>query len=291
MSELREWLLKTILDVYERKKHTLLCEKEFNHTFRMILEKPIFDKLRELYMSKLKETWIAGNGFSNNPKHTIFIYETRCHENLEFLIYNLYYFTRSRSWAVLFYCTAEVESYIRSTVGPLADTIQFTPIPSVFSSTDSNDSHGENRNIYNDMMLSMEFWQSLSDRSISHILVAQTDCYLRKPLVIDVDAYDYIPAPWAWAPNSPGGGGLTIRRVQKALDIHKRFPELACGQGEDFWFSEGIVKVGGTVDNFLFAESYMNPDAVGVHQWWTFVADMDDIKLDVFEKYMELEVS
>ena len=90
MSELREWLLKTILDVYTHDVKHLPNEQEVNHSFRMKLEKPIFDMLRELYMPTLKKAWFDGHGFSANPRHTLFLYETRFHENLEFLLYNLY---------------------------------------------------------------------------------------------------------------------------------------------------------------------------------------------------------
>jgi hypothetical protein len=284
-TSLKNWLLHEITTVYDGIKH-LTAEHEdiIISTFRTQLEPVVYDKLRKMYMDVLKSNWQSRSGFSSDPKNTIFLYETRCHPNLEFLIYNVYYFTHG--WAFLFYCTEQVKSFVKDILGKQADSITFHVMDDP-----SNDTYITNRSTYNELLRSLSFWESLHKRGISHVMSIETDCYLRKHFMESVDEYDYIASRWAWSQECPGGGGLTVRRVTKALEIFEKCPVLNEELwAQDAWFSSGIMEVGGVVEDSLFAESTINPDATGLHQWWSFISPLDDIRLELFVKYMTLEL-
>lgn len=282
---LKSWLLDEIMTVYNDIKHlTAKDENEISNTFKTSLEQPIYNKLRQRYMDVLKAKWKSGSGFSSSPKNTIFLYETRCHPNLEFLIYNMYYFTEN--WAFLFYCTEQVKWFVKDFLGKQSDSIEFHIIHDP-----SDNTYTSNRNSYNELLRSVEFWQSMKERGTSHVMNIEMDCYLRKPFVEQIDEYDYMASRWNWKQECPGGGGLTVRRVEKALKIHENFPTLKDDiWAQDMWFSEGIMKDGGVVDDSFFAESVANPNATGLHQWWAFVFPLDHARLELFEKYMTFEL-
>jgi hypothetical protein len=281
---MREWIISEIskigIDEHELRNSELIIKK-----FRNALEKPIFDKLRELYLDILRNHWMHGSGFSHESNYAICLYETRCHENLEFLIYNLYYYTTN--WRMVFYCTKDVKEHVCSILGPNASTIQFIGI-------DDSNTFAQNYVNYERVLKSKEFWEMFHAIGISHIMIAQTDSYLRRHITddIDIENIDYIASPWAWSIEMPGGGGLTIRRVTKALDIWNMYPTLAEEiKGEDGWFATGLVKLGGVVDKNVFAESVCNNDAYGLHQWWSFTwTNLTDELLLYCENCMKLEI-
>jgi hypothetical protein len=116
----------------------------------------------------------------------------------------------------------------------------------------------------------------------------ELDAYLRDFLP-DCSEYDYVCAKWRWS-DDPGGGGLTVRRVSKMLELLEADPYLAQTiPHQDYWVSAAISKYGGSINNTMFFESYLCPDPVGVHQWWTFIPMFEKDALIVLAEYLTLK--
>ena len=79
----------------------------------------------------------------------------------------------------------------------------------------------KNVNDYNDLMLSLNFWNNFKEKKI---LIYQKDSFLFRGYLIDKYLkFDYIGAIWPHFPNNlyNGNGGLSIRNVELMKDIIK----------------------------------------------------------------------
>lgn len=256
-----------------------------HHALRVHLEKPVFDILRERYGDLLRAHWDTHAGFPTDGPCAILLYETRCHENLEFLIHNLHYF--APTFRLFFFCSPAVQTWVEGMLGvEKTNTVRFLPLPITKGATELH------RNTYNDYIKSRDLWLLFADAGVEHVLVAQTDSYLRRPLL---PAYfrdiDYAASMWPWNEGVPGGGGLSIRRVSKMLEILDTCPDIPQTQWpEDTVWSEGLKRIGGRYNPLLFTESALHKNPIGVHQWWTFVIPLTPEKLDYYDIYLTLDM-
>jgi Protein of unknown function (DUF5672) len=280
-----KWLNEQIASVYEQHAKHLDNESDYNVAFRTHLEKPIYDRLRERYLPAL-QTWWSSYELPNTSDRTIFLYETRSHENLEFLIYNACYY--ARGWGLTVFCTPANLHTIQHILGErntVRATIQIIP--------DNNGDGGYSNNwkSYTEFMKSRYLWEFLHRHGFKHSLMLETDTYLRDFIPDAVREFDYVCAAWPWNSRLPGGSGLTIRRVDKMLEICDRLPELANETvAQDYWAAEGIIRLGGETNNGIFTEAVLLKDPVGVHQWWTFSWMFEKPEdLDIYASYLTLK--
>lgn len=250
------------------------------HKYHFHYQKKIFDYLRAKYLADLRAWW-ATYTLPIATDRYIFFYEPRCHENLEFLIYNLTYF--ARGWGLIIYCSKENYDYI-------TDILKHNKLRALLFIVRDNQGGPEARNDYNALLMSAEFWNSIPCK---YILTGEMDTYLRKALPDDVVNYDYVCAKWPWHPDSPGGSGLSIRRVEAMKQICCEFPTLSTEiPHQDVWVSTGCSRLKLTYNNRYFVEAdHHNKDPVGFHNWWTFFDPPKAyIFSDTFEHYLTLEI-
>jgi hypothetical protein len=274
-------LLEEILGVHEEVKNETNLDTILHH-YRTQLEPIVFDRLRANYLEFFRSWWsIVTLPDAKTSKHAIVLYETRKHPNLEFLIYNVCYF--SPSWGLIIYCSDENYDMICDILGRHRPFVDLRFLSKDHCSLDTK----KDRLAYNDVLRSRSFWSSLSQ--YSHVLMAEVDSYMIRQLPDYATDVDYCASVWAWKPETPGGGGISVRRVAAMLDICDVEDNDVWAQ--DVWASEGIETLGYTWNNRLFTESCLHENPVGVHQWWTFLSPLDDKKLEFFESYMRLDIS
>lgn len=226
------------------------------HKCRELLEPLVFHYMRKTYLPDLRKWWETYEPPAS-AKRSIVVYETRKHEQLEFLLMNLCYF--AQGWALTVYCSEENLDFLKAIVGSKAVSLR------VLRSAEGE--YDVERNTYNTVLKSRAFWEGL--QQFEHVLLAEVDSYLTShvELILDLEEYDYIAAKWIWNPTAPGGGGLSIRRVSHMLKVC----ELSIDEDmQDAWVSKGIQEIGGCVGNAYFSESVLVQNLVGVHQWWAF---------------------
>lgn len=254
------------------------------HSIRMFLEKPIFDELHARYLPFFKQ-WYASYDIPayDTASNTIFIYETRLHYNLEFLIYNTLYF--APTFGLHLVCSSENHAYLCKILGKNLGRVKLVVLEETAGAYETG------RNAYNEFMKSADFWNSIPSR-IQCILTAEVDSYMRNPLEDVMLDIDYCASRWTWKPDLPGGGGISLRNVQAMKDICEKLPDLAKEQwAQDCWANEGVIRLGKTFNNTFFIESWLQPEAVGVHQWWTFCLPLTQERLDCLESYLHLNIS
>ncbi len=225
------------------------------HRCRELLEPIVFQHMRETYLPRLREWW-STHVIPADAKRSIVVYETRNHEQLEFLILNLCYF--APDWALTVYCSEENYTFVKEIVGVKGATIRIH--------RPAEGDYASERNEYNAVLTSRQFWKGLTH--FEHVLLAEVDSYLVRPLstITDLDDYDYSASKWIWNTAAPGGGGISLRRVSYMLQL--------CDVGitvsmQDVWVSEAIQQIGGSVGSH-FSESVLLEEPIGVHQWWSF---------------------
>jgi hypothetical protein len=274
-------LLQIITDALDPCKTETSLEKVQEHCKR-VLEKPIFDELRRNYLPFLKSwfsTYILPDYVHTNK--VLFLYETRCHENLEFLLYSSIYF--AQGWGLHIVCSETNKEFILEILKHNANAAYIQVLD------ETGVGYVENRNSYNAFMKTPAFWNSFPE-SKHWILTIEVDSYLRKPIPIEALNYSYCGACWAWK-DGPGGGGITLRSIQAMKDICARFPTLADEiWPQDCWAAEGIRQLGYSYNSTFFMESCLQVDAIGVHQWWTFCLPLDDERLWYLNEYMKLDI-
>ena len=243
------------------------------HQNRIEFEKPIFDYLRGQYLPFLKDWWKTYTlPAASTAKNSILIYETRQHENLEFLIYNSTFYCPN--WTLTIYCTQENYDYICTI---LAHNKSHATIHII---TPKAGEYNADRNSYNAFMKSAQLWDALQ---FEYIIIIEMDTYLLRHVPVTLTA-DYYSAEWPWKEGEPGGSGISIRRVATMREICAELPEYAnTFFPQDGWAAEGIKALNKTYDNSLFVEAGIHTDPVGTHQWWTFI--------EPFEEYIEYYVN
>ncbi len=258
------------------------------HASRMVLEDEVFAALRTAYLTPLR-TWWQTNTLPKNPTKSVVIYETRRHPQLEFLILNCAHF--ALTWGLTLFCSEENHDFVLGILGHNA------PNARVIVQRRKEGNYDQERDTYNAFVTSRTMWEMLDSFGFTHVLMAEVDSYLLDHLdtIKDLEDYDYIASEWSWSANEPGGGGLSIRRVSKMLEICDYWDgEASVPLMQDCWASVGIEKVGGVINNRLFAEGALLEKAWGVHQWWSFVFPMNDtnatIEMPVYEHYMHMIV-
>jgi hypothetical protein len=258
-------------------------EGEFLDANHKTIEPLIFEHLRATYFPFFQNHWATYKLPSyNEAKNAIFIYETRCHPQLDFLIYNATYY--ARGWGLLIYCTDDNEAYIKKILGPTASlAAEFRIIKN------GGNEYKSARDAYNEFLKSGDFWGSVDKE---YLLMMETDTYLRRPIPADFCSYAYIASAWPWKAG-PGGGGLSIRRVASMKAIALLYPEATVSiWAQDEWAATGVIHLAMKYNNEYFVEADIrNVDPCGLHQWWTFISLQSfSSKVQIYNRYLSFEM-
>jgi hypothetical protein len=266
----------------QKSKHTM-DEARFLHTCRMQLDPFVFDHLKLNYGGRLEQFWNSYTIPLKSDKAIVFV-ERRCHPNFEFCLQNAVYF--ARGYAVHIFCSQANLEFIERTCGNQLNNIH---IHKVFQGIGTPE---QGKLEYNRLLKEKHFWETLQEE---HILTFETDCYLLRPIPESIYTYDYIASKWGWVPQEPGGGGLSYRKRSMMLAICEKY-SVDCTPMQDCFASEGAKALGYKYPSFdksseFFLESMYSSKPIGVHQWWTFLCQVNSDNLfTIFDSYLTLHM-
>ncbi|AYV86764.1 MAG: hypothetical protein Sylvanvirus8_20 [Sylvanvirus sp.] len=209
------------------------------------------------------------------------IIEPRAHSCLELVVKNVMYFVGSE-WSLYIFHSKQNEEFVKNMLGP-------TQMPHVhlIRLTQTNFTLRD----YN-LLLTSEFWWNWIEAE--HVLIFQTDSYMRRPGIQEfIDKkYAFIGAPWdtsfagRWCPDilrQGGNGGFSLRLKSKMLQVIRQFPYQTNGlyetsHNEDIYYNRCLHSLGASLPSIehskqFSVESLYYENPVGVHKWWCSVAD------------------
>ena len=128
--------------------------------------------------------------------------------------------------------------------------------------------------------------------SYEHLLIVQTDTYLRRKIDETIFNYDYVASHFAWDKTSCGGG-MSYRKRSSMIDVCDTFKKEIVM--EDCFINEGVKELGYKIPDYkdginYICESCYSENPFGLHQWWTFYSIKSDPYLVFLKNYLELEI-
>ena len=251
----------------------------FLHEKRMRLEPLIYDILKSKYYTIFDNFWNENKIKDSNK--AIVLVERRIHENIAFILRNMFYF--ARDWSIVVVCSDKNYNYLKNICKGQENNVKLLQL---FETSPDRDTA---RNEYNSMLKSAEFYESLP---YEHLFIVQTDTYLRKPIDESMFEYDYVAAPFNWDYKS-AGGGMSYRKRSSMIDICNNFKKDV--SSEDCFISENVKLLGYKMPDYLEGMKYVSEscfyvDPMGVHQWWTFMVDNFDHKEIIFHNYLKMDI-
>jgi hypothetical protein len=244
-------------------------ETEKNHLLRMELEPFFMNALREQYSEEWTKYWNQkGPSKIGETDKTILFVERRVSPNLPLLLKNAVYYARGFSLTIV--CSQQNRLFLEMCVAPYLHRVRILPL---FSDCGTPQ---KGKDEYNALLQNPDFWNQIPE---SYVLTMETDCYLRKPLPESVFLYDYVASKWAWAPERPGGGGLSFRSVQMMKRLCAESKHYTYAQ--DCFVSDSIekqfpeYKIPSFEESGLYMiESLYSLECCGIHQAWTFLTQL-----------------
>lgn len=143
-------------------------------------------------------------------------------------IKNFLYLLQDKCWGLIVFHGTENENFIK-------DKLEGIKNINYFNLNKKNLEENE----YNDLLCSQDFWKKIKSCGAKQSLIFQSDTLLLKNNIDDFLHYDYVGAPWhiKWMGMlEVGNGGLSLRNVDKMLDITKYCPRLQYMKNEDVYF-------------------------------------------------------
>jgi hypothetical protein len=182
--------------------------------------------------------------------------------------------------SVYIFCSDENEEFIRTLLGDKAEYYNIIPF---FKGNPSREQGVQDyNNFYTD-------YQSYEMIDAKYIMTVQMDIFIRRKLDMNMFMTDYYGNPWAWNQEDPGGGGATVRRVAKMIEICRRWrpdPTIDCPIPEDGWINEKIKECGTWPNKIIrsttFMETLLHNNPYVVHQTWSFTDVLLKDGKDVF---------
>jgi hypothetical protein len=238
--------------------------------YRHQFEPYIYQYLTWHYGPKLDAFWKT-HEFPEKSKYAWVLVERRPHPNLWFVLRNI-------AWAAPYmslyiFCSNMNYNFIKDLIGDKKNVHVIPWFEGFVSSKDGKEQ-------YNITFKMVDFYKSVD---AEYMLTVQADCFFRKKLPESVFITDYYGAPWGWAPEKGGGGGITLRNIKAMIDIVSRVPDSERTNGEyveDAWIAEQVYMRGNNIPPLdyrvnMFNENFPVQDPVGIHQFWTFIENFN----------------
>jgi len=236
------------------------------HILRYILEPYVYNYLHVTYGAALDKFWQTYTP-PKKADNAFVIVERRPHPNFWYILRNI-------AWAgpqmsVYIFCSDENVDFIHTLLGDKAP--HYNIIPFFKGNIAREQAIQDYNNFYTD-------YRNYEAIDAQYIMTVQMDIFIRRKLDMDMFMTDYYGNPWAWMQDAPGGGGATVRRIAKMIEICKRYrPNPAiedCPISEDGWISDKIKECGEwpslIIRSTTFMETLLSNDPYCVHQTWTF---------------------
>jgi hypothetical protein len=251
------------------------------HKFHTIFEPRIYEYFKIKYLNYFRQWWANYELPLVSSDKCIVLYETRCHNSLEFLIYNLTYF--ARGWGLIIYCSKANYNFINN-------ILKHNRYRAVLHIVREDEGGREVREEYNEFTKSAEFWNSLPCKNI---LMCEMDGYLKQKIPNNVIDFDYVCCGWPWRKDLPGGGGISFRKVSSMKRICKECPDLSKEIfAQDSWAAEGCNRLHLSYNNsYLVEANHRIVDPIGFHNWWTFInPTVLSEQKHIYDSYLTLEL-
>ena len=247
------------------------------HILRYILEPYIYNYLLVNYGPALDRFWQTYKP-PKKADNAFCIVERRPHPNFWYILRNIAWAAPQMS--VYIFCSNENEDFIRTLLGDKAEC--YTIIPFFKGNPSREQGVQDYNNFYTD-------YRNYEMIDAKYIMTVQMDIFIRRKLDMDMFMTDYYGNPWAWNQEDPGGGGATVRRVAKMIEICRRWrpdPSVPCAIAEDGWINEKIKECGTWPDKIIrsttFMETLLHNNPYVVHQTWSFTDVLLKDGKDVF---------
>ena len=247
------------------------------HILRYILEPYIYNYLLVTYGPTLDRFWQTYRP-PKKADNAFCIVERRPHPNFWYILRNIAWAAPQMS--VYIFCSDENEDFIRTLLGDKAECYN---IVSFFK---GNPSREQGVQDYNNFYTDYRNYEMIDAK---YIMTVQMDIFIRRKLDMDMFMTDYYGNPWAWNQEDPGGGGATVRRVAKMIEICRRWrpdPSVPCAIPEDGWINEKIKECGTWPNKIIrsttFMETLLHNNPFVVHQTWSFTDVLLKDGKDVF---------
>lgn len=235
------------------------------HILRYILEPYIYNYLLVTYGPALDKFWKTYTP-PKKADNAFVIVERRPHPNFWYILRNIAWAAPQMS--VYIFCSDENEDFIRTLLGNKAE--HYNIIRAFQGNPPREKAIQDYNNFYTD-------YRNYEMMDAKYIMTVQMDIFIRRKLDMNMFMTDYYGNPWAWKQEDPGGGGATVRRVAKMIEICRRWrpnPSIDCPISEDGWINEKIIECGTWpevgIRATVFMETLLQNNPYVVHQTWSF---------------------
>jgi len=233
--------------------------------FRQILEPYLYHYLIEQHSPTLNQFWQTYVP-PKEAKRAFVIVERRPHPNFAFILKNIAWADPTN--AVYLFCSDANLPFIKALLGSKE------PHFNIIVTFQGLGTRAAGKADYNRLLTSAKFYEQF-DPAIEHIVTVQMDTFFRRPLPNNFYTGDYWGNPWAWCQTLPGGGGVTVRRLTKMIEITTKFSNTIL-ENEDAWISDRIIEIAGEFPPLEFRkeaimESLPAQNPYCLHQFWTFL--------------------
>jgi len=215
--------------------------------------------------------------FPITSENVLVIVETRKDNRLAFAIKNITYYIPN--WQLHIFHSEENKDFIKKTLGKQINNVVLHQLKTSINSPSD----------YNDLLLSYDFWNSLS--KYKKALIFQSDSFMLRSGIEKFVKYDYIGSPWKWwkkrfndTKRVGGNGGFSLRNITMMKELILKYkdskpPNIPDYHNEDVFFSYHLYhNKEAVLPNFnnalLFAsETILCKKSIAVHQTWRFFKD------------------
>ena len=235
------------------------------HILRYILEPYVYNYLLVSYGPALDKFWQTYTP-PKKADNAFVIVERRPHPNFWYILRNIAWAAPQMS--VYIFCSDENEDFIRTLLGNKAE--HYNIVRAFQGNPPREKAIQDYNNFYTD-------YRNYEMMDAKYIMTVQMDIFVRRKLDMNMFMTDYYGNPWAWKQEDPGGGGATVRRVAKMIEICRRWrpdPSIDCPLSEDGWINEKIIECGTWphvgIRGTVFMETLLQNNPYVVHQTWSF---------------------
>jgi hypothetical protein len=248
-------------------------------TLRINLEPYVYNYLIQKYGPALDEWWKTYTP-PKKARGAFVIVERRIHPNAWFILRNMAW--ANAGCSVYIFCSDENKAFFETLLGPKLPHVHLIEW---FKGSVSRE---EGKHQYNLTFKAPLFYSSID---AEYICTVQMDCFFRRQFTDELWKDDYWGAPWGWAPDDTGGGGITIRKISTMLKVCELDPHKDQTMVEDCWIGIRVKQLGYKYPSFeerasLISENVPSMNPIGVHQFWTFITNFFIADKQKFSAYI-----
>jgi len=219
--------------------------------------------------------------YNPNSKYCVIIVDNR--PNILSIISVLFTMINlNNNWSCRFYTSSSALEFYENYLGKFVDVIDVDLL-----------NHKFHIDIYNKLLTSVEFWESIDSQKC---LIIQDDGVLIRKGIDRFLSYDYVGAPWVEGHGNEylkknvnsdlvGNGGFSLRTVSKMKEIVNKvsdeekqilFYQNLNNTPEDVFFCKNLKKMNDIKmplnrdASYFSSEEILNMDSIGFHKVWNY---------------------